>query len=676
MLYCGACGTPYGAGVSVCSRCGQSLSPSTRATGRSNKPVDIIDPRLRAKVPKLAAHSLRSDEHVLASFSSLMHSGGRRGGTSVRTLVLTTQRILLARDTLFTKQLDDIPYRSVSGVSLRSRFLAPTNAILKIPRGTIKVSCRKDDASIIDRIISGGRSGVTLVARDARVAQPAPSASLRVAASATIPGPYAGPLAVFVPGAMGSMDLDTIDPLAFEDLVRQLFERMGYRAALTKASHDGGVDIEVFDPTPIRGGRFLVQCKRYSGVVGAQYVRDLYGVVQHERAMKGILVTTSHFSPDAYGFAAGKPLELIDRPQVETLLHTYGFSAPTPTAGGGPISAQASALVPPVSMHADLAPDADIGHNLVAPARRTGGSWTWLIKFPAYVLAALCMLTAMNGTWAVFWLGLDIVVITLLASNAWRLREKLPVFGSPHKWKSGLGFASLIALLFGGLAALPSASGQSRVAAAPARTPVARVHPIVAHAPHRSSRLTAPARPIHHRIQRPVHRVVRAKPHRQAPGVTLLRTQRQGDLSKWVADIAGFVTSCVHTNTPLNDIAQSGQDPSGQLQTIHDDCAQDADVLAGSWPIPASLGRYNNLQAALLHLKNGTAEEAQAATAALRFATEGQTEAITEQVATNNSNAGTDFDAALTLIHGVEDTLGVQHVPADDDALSTAPSAQ
>jgi len=512
MRYCGACGTPYGTGMSVCPRCGQSLSTATRATGRSGKPVDIIDPRIRAKVPGLAARGLRADEHILASFSSLVDSGGRRGGTSARTLVLTTQRLLVARDTLFTKQLDDIPYRSVSGVSLRSRFLAPTRAILKIPRGTITVRCLKDDASIIDRIISGGRSGVTLVAQDTRATYLPPPASLVVAAHATIPGPYAGPMAVPVPGATGGIDLDTIDPLAFEDLVCQLFERMGYRATLTKASHDGGVDIEVFDPTPIRGGRFLVQCKRYSGVVGAQYVRDLYGVVQHERAMKGILVTTSHFSPDARGFAAGKPIELIDRPQVEALLQAHGFSAPAVDVA---LVSSTSAPGASASAPSGLIPQTYDGGNLVARTSRTSSPWTWLVKGPVYVFAVLCMLAAINGARAMFWFGLDVAVITLLASNAWRLRERLPVFGSPRKWTSGLGFAGLVALLFGALAALPSASGPSQAAAVPVQTRVAaRARPIAAHVPHRLSRSGAQARHIHRRIRRPARRVVRVAPHR------------------------------------------------------------------------------------------------------------------------------------------------------------------
>ncbi len=36
------------------------------------------------------------------------------------------------------------------------------------------------------------------------------------------------------------------------------------------------------------------------------------GTVRHEGATKGIMITTSGFSPDSYEFAAGKLINLID----------------------------------------------------------------------------------------------------------------------------------------------------------------------------------------------------------------------------------------------------------------------------------------------------------------------------------------------------------------------------
>lgn len=98
--------------------------------------------------------------------------------------------------------------------------------------------------------------------------------------------------------------------------MRQLFEKMftenGAEVKVTRASRDGGVDAVVFDPDPIRGGKFVIQAKRYTNVVPVSAVRDLYGTVINEGATKGILVTTSYFGSDSIEFAKDKPLTLID----------------------------------------------------------------------------------------------------------------------------------------------------------------------------------------------------------------------------------------------------------------------------------------------------------------------------------------------------------------------------
>lgn len=125
----------------------------------------------------------------------------------------------------------------------------------------------------------------------------------------------------------GPESLHTMDPLAFEGLVKDLLIRMGFRATLTKASHDGGIDVEAVNPQPIVGGRVIVQCKRYSGTIGASIVRDLYGAVMSARVTKGILITTSDFSADARSFAEDKPLELINGEQLRQLLQRHGFAA-------------------------------------------------------------------------------------------------------------------------------------------------------------------------------------------------------------------------------------------------------------------------------------------------------------------------------------------------------------
>lgn len=115
----------------------------------------------------------------------------------------------------------------------------------------------------------------------------------------------------------------------FEHFVRELFERVfadeGATVKITRASRDHGVDAVLFNPDPIKGGKTVIQAKRYTNPVELSAVRDLYGAVTAERANTGILVTTSHFGADAYVFAQDKNLSLIDGPMLLGLLEKHGL---------------------------------------------------------------------------------------------------------------------------------------------------------------------------------------------------------------------------------------------------------------------------------------------------------------------------------------------------------------
>ncbi|MEU2714228.1 restriction endonuclease [Streptomyces sp. NPDC007205] len=126
-------------------------------------------------------------------------------------------------------------------------------------------------------------------------------------------------------GSDDEPDLYEMDPIAFENLVADLFRAMGMQAVTTQRSNDGGVDVDAVDPTPIRGGKIVVQVKRYRNTVPPTAVRDLYGTVQDAGANKGVLVTTSKFGPGSHAFANGKPLELISGTELVDLLHRHGL---------------------------------------------------------------------------------------------------------------------------------------------------------------------------------------------------------------------------------------------------------------------------------------------------------------------------------------------------------------
>ena len=122
----------------------------------------------------------------------------------------------------------------------------------------------------------------------------------------------------YVEGADVLVDLESrpnlmdLTPFEFEQLVGNLFSKMGLETKQTRSSRDGGVDVVAYDTRPLIGGKVVIQAKRYRHTVGVYAVRDLFGTMNHEGANKGILVTTSSYGTDAYEFIKGKPIELID----------------------------------------------------------------------------------------------------------------------------------------------------------------------------------------------------------------------------------------------------------------------------------------------------------------------------------------------------------------------------
>ena len=134
-----------------------------------------------------------------------------------------------------------------------------------------------------------------------------------------------------IDGIDGGDNLAAMDWQDFENLIREIFEKEfsmnGGEVKITQASRDGGVDAIAFDPDPIRGGKIVIQAKRYTNVVGVSAVRDLFGTTVNEGATKGILVTTANFGPDAYEFAKGKPLTLLNGSNLLHLLEKHGHNA-------------------------------------------------------------------------------------------------------------------------------------------------------------------------------------------------------------------------------------------------------------------------------------------------------------------------------------------------------------
>lgn len=107
--------------------------------------------------------------------------------------------------------------------------------------------------------------------------------------------------------------IDSIRTLSwkqFEELVAEAYRRKGF-GVLENATmgSDGGIDLRL----ERNGTRLLVQCKQWRSVkVSVNIVREMYGVMMHEKADGVVIVTSGVFTQEAREFAADKPIELIE----------------------------------------------------------------------------------------------------------------------------------------------------------------------------------------------------------------------------------------------------------------------------------------------------------------------------------------------------------------------------
>ena len=106
----------------------------------------------------------------------------------------------------------------------------------------------------------------------------------------------------------------------FEYLVAEAFRRQGYTVDYSLGrGADGGVDITLHKD----GRKSLVQCKQWKVFsVGAPVIREMFGLMTAEKADAAIIVTTGKFTRDAHTFAEGKPIRLVDGPQLLDLVQS------------------------------------------------------------------------------------------------------------------------------------------------------------------------------------------------------------------------------------------------------------------------------------------------------------------------------------------------------------------
>ncbi|MDB5013687.1 MAG: hypothetical protein JWQ25_1889 [Daejeonella sp.] len=92
-----------------------------------------------------------------------------------------------------------------------------------------------------------------------------------------------------------------MQPHDFEQMIEELLRFQQFDVEMTKRTRDGGYDLIAVKNIGDFPVRFLVECKRHAKLlkIGVGIVRGFRDVINTLGANKGIIVTSSYFSPDA-----------------------------------------------------------------------------------------------------------------------------------------------------------------------------------------------------------------------------------------------------------------------------------------------------------------------------------------------------------------------------------------
>jgi restriction system protein len=98
----------------------------------------------------------------------------------------------------------------------------------------------------------------------------------------------------------------------FEDVCQQFYEKKGIRSETTALGPDGGIDIRLYQDDSGRPTS-IVQCKAWGErFVGVKPVRELLGVMTHEKIGKAFFMTSGSYSDEAKAVAQANRITLID----------------------------------------------------------------------------------------------------------------------------------------------------------------------------------------------------------------------------------------------------------------------------------------------------------------------------------------------------------------------------
>lgn len=207
-----------------------------------------------------------------------------------------------------------------------------------IPRALFSKSARYEVGSAVTLFRVKNHAGEFLAFLDgkptgakAAVGSPA-DVPAEVAADAAEDEPNAERIETYTRDFIVETLLKELDGPKFEHFVGHLLEAMGYRASVTRATGDGGVDVIAHrDPLGLEPPIIKVQCKRTLSTIGAPDVQKLTGTLAPGGSELGLFITLGAYSNDAMHLGRTRQdLKLLNgNDLVELIFEYYEDLSPT-----------------------------------------------------------------------------------------------------------------------------------------------------------------------------------------------------------------------------------------------------------------------------------------------------------------------------------------------------------
>ncbi|HET6823257.1 MAG TPA: restriction endonuclease [Anaerolineales bacterium] len=108
-----------------------------------------------------------------------------------------------------------------------------------------------------------------------------------------------------------------LSDLELEKLAEQVYKKLGYSVQHVGQTGDHGIDVLLINPN---NQKEIVQCKQWSKPVGEAALRDLYGAMMHDQAVRGWIWAPRGFSGPAKEWVKGKSIVLVDDMEINRLM--------------------------------------------------------------------------------------------------------------------------------------------------------------------------------------------------------------------------------------------------------------------------------------------------------------------------------------------------------------------